>query len=120
MPRIKKKLLRNLQDKIIHVCSPNLIFFIQFVSPLPLICLNILLGLTFVCECGGGILFQVGFGREGRVFESGSWFFAVVCFLNGVLFGRWGWFYIDFLGDYILQRGLLLINFFLCFVVNLY
>ena len=72
MARIKKKLLGNLPDKIIQVCSPSLIFlFIQFVSPLLLICLYILLGLMFVCECGCGILLQVGFW-EGRGFESVS------------------------------------------------
>ena len=26
--------------------------------------------------------FKLGFGREGRVFESGSWFFGGVCFLK--------------------------------------
>ena len=72
MARIKKKLPGNMQDIIIQVCSPSLIFsFIQFVSPLPLICSYILLGLMFVCECGCGILFQVGFW-EGRGFKSVS------------------------------------------------
>ena len=49
-------------------------------------------------------------------------FLGECVFLNGVLFGGGGggWFYFDFLGDYILQRGILLFNFFLCFVVNLY
>ena len=31
MPRIKKKVLGNLQDKIIQVCSPSLIFFFNSV-----------------------------------------------------------------------------------------
>ena len=109
MPRNKKKLLKvlgNLQDKIIQVCSPSLIFFfIQFVSLLPLICLNILLGLTFVYECGCGILIQVGF-----------W----VCFLKWSFVGGWGWFYFDFLGDNFLLRGLFVYLFFLCFVVELF
>ena len=67
----------------------------------------------FVCGCGCGILFQVGFGREGRGFESGfgregrgfesgSWFGGGGggCFLKWSFVGGWGWFYFDFLGDY--------------------
>ena len=58
-------------------------FFIQFVSPLPLICLNILLGLTFVSlSVHMAFYFKLGFGREGRGFESGSCFFGGVCFLK--------------------------------------
>ena len=35
-------------------------------------------------------------------------------------FGGWGWFYLEFLGDYFLLRGYFLLSFFLCFVVELY
>ena len=86
-----KKVLGNSQDKIIQVCSPSLIFFIQFVSPFPLVCLNILLGLRFVSvSVDVAFYFKLGFGKEGRGFESGSWFF-----LGGVCFFKmefcWGW-----------------------------
>ena len=72
MARIKKQLLGNLQDKIIQVCSPSLIFFYS-------VCQSIATHMfvyfvrAHVClsECGCGILFQVGFW-EGCGIESVS------------------------------------------------
>ena len=48
--------------------------------------------------------FKLGFGREGRGFESGSWFF-----------GGSGWCYFIFI-----KGTFCLLIFFLCFVVELY
>ena len=53
--------------------------------------------------------FKFGFGWEGRGLVSGS----LLCVLGvgrsvvlKVIFvGGWGWFYIEFLGDYFLLRG---------------
>ena len=74
MARIKKKLLGNLQDKIIQVCSPSLIFlfysvcqsiathmFVYFVRAH--VCLSVSVDVAFY--------FQVGFW-EGCGFESVS------------------------------------------------
>ena len=62
MAKIFKKIARKFaRQNYTGLQSQLNISFIQFVSPLPLICLYILLGLMFVCGCGCGILFQVGF-----------------------------------------------------------
>ena len=86
MPRIKKKkVLGNLQDKIIQVCSPSLMYFFYSVCPSiaihifeyfvrPHICSSVSVDVAFY--------FKLGFGREGRGFESGYWFFGGVCFLK--------------------------------------
>ena len=135
MARIKKKLLGNLQDKIIQVCSPNLIFFfhsvcqsiathtfVYFVSAH--VCLSVSVDVAFY--------FKLGFGRDmglyldfgdvdwglhldfgGRGFESRFCFWGVgSVYLKLSFVWGWGWFYFDFLGDYFFLR-----EFFFVFVL---
>ena len=51
----------------------------------------------FVCECGCGLL--LGFGRQGRGFQSGSWFLGDVGLSPHLCFGgTWVYVNISFLG----------------------
>ena len=73
----------------------------------PHVCLSVSVHVAFY--------FKLGFGREGRGFESGSW----LCF-GGSMFFKMGWFCYEVLGGLVFIKGTFcLLIFFSVFWCNL-
>ena len=109
------KIFYSVCQSVSHSISTHM--FEYFVRPH--ICLSVSLDKHCV---DGGFYFKWGFGREGPGFESGSSFWGWgTCIFKIEFFGGWvGCFYFELLGDYFSLRGLFLLSFFFCFVVEVY
>ena len=101
MARIKNKLLGNLQDKIIQVCSPSLIFFYSVCQSFAIhifvyfvwahVCLSVSVDVAFY--------FKLGFGRDVglRLYLDfwGTWIGVCILILADVGLSQdfvfWGW-----------------------------
>ena len=120
-------LLGNMQDKIIQVCSPSLIcffnsvcqsiatdMFVYFVRAH--VCLSVSVDVAFYFGLGFGSdgVCILTLGDVGLSMDFVFWGWGVF-FLNWVLFGGWGWFYFDFLGDsFFLSEFFFFVFFFFC------
>ena len=71
-----KTMLGNLQIKIIQAVQSQLNNFFSVYQSIDnhIFCKFCYASCLLVCQCGCGFLFKVGFVRQGRGFETGSWF----------------------------------------------